>query len=132
MSWGRSAAALALLAGTCAGCGGDGLKRVAVHGTVTLSGKLLDAGTITLLPADGEGPAVNTKIEAGSYQFTRATGPTAGPHRVIVMREVNRKLPALRNPKTEKQSLADLGKFEWELTAEIPDAGSYEYHLQLE
>jgi hypothetical protein len=42
-------------------------------------------GSITFLPVSGNlGPAANTSILDGKYRFTKQTGPSDGPHRVLI------------------------------------------------
>ena len=68
------------------GCGSQsGPQRIAVNGTVTRDGKKIEGGSISFLPAEGHsGPAANGVISGGEYSFSTETGPTAGPHRVLV------------------------------------------------
>ena len=70
---------------------GEGLERLPVHGTVTFSNGEKPCCTITFLPEKGQpGPAANTKLVGGRYQFDRSNGPAAGPQTVTVNRIVSR------------------------------------------
>lgn len=67
------------------GCGGDGLPRGAIHGTVTLGGQPLSRGRILFLPvAPSVGPVVSARIQDGKYQLSAADGPLVGTNRVEV------------------------------------------------
>ena len=81
----RSILAPALL--SLAGCGGDSdeLPRQAVSGRVTLDGKPLAAGRITLQPPGGaEGMPAGAEIIDGSYDIPRDEGPTPGTYAVRI------------------------------------------------
>src|SRR5687767_11663369 len=82
------------------GCGGDGLARVAVEGSVSQGGQPLSAGVISFLPAAGNnGPAANTDIVEGRYRFDRTNGPIAGAHRVLVRPASGGKAAAMEKSK---------------------------------
>lgn len=81
---------LLLLSGLCglclSGCGGsDGPQRHALRGAVAVEGIAVAEGTISFLPAAGNGaqPA-HTTIEDGEYRFSSDDGPFSGPHRVVI------------------------------------------------
>ena len=62
-----------------------GAQRLPVKGTVLQQGQPMPAGSISFLPIEGtSGPAANTSITQGKYQFTQANGPVAGRHRVVI------------------------------------------------
>lgn len=70
-----------------AGCGrpGESLRRP-LSGSVTVDGVAVFAGAVTLYPRAGHsGPAATTEIRSGRYAFTGTNGPTAGPHRAVVV-----------------------------------------------
>ena len=81
-------AAFVLLAASVAGCGGgggDGLERVAVSGSVTISGEPVPNGVVRFKPAPGtEGPMANTMITDGRYDIPDDQGPVAGNYEVHV------------------------------------------------
>lgn len=79
-------AVLVLLAASAAGCGGgDGLERVAVSGSVTISGEPVPNGVVRFRPAEGtEGPMANTMITDGQYNIPGDQGPIAGNYEVQV------------------------------------------------
>ncbi|MCY2987275.1 MAG: hypothetical protein NTY19_05335 [Planctomycetota bacterium] len=59
--------------------------RVSVCGRVLLDGQPVASGSINFYPAEGHaGPAANTGISNGRYQFSREDGPFVGPHHVVV------------------------------------------------
>lgn len=67
------------------GCGSDTNPRQAIYGNVQVDALEDVNGSISFFPTDGNrGPAASTAIVAGSYEFTKANGPYAGPHRVMV------------------------------------------------
>ncbi len=117
------------------GCGGSSVQRVPVSGRVTTAdGKPLN-GSITLLPSAGtKGPAATVGVVDGKYQFDRNNGPTAGPHRVLIVREITKSLPANKpGPASVKPMppTADL-KSEWTLSTDVPAAGSEECDFKLD
>jgi hypothetical protein len=67
------------------GCGkeDDGFRRVPVSGKVTLDGKPLESGTISLVPLQA-GPAAHGKVAGGTYSIARSDGRAAGSYRVEV------------------------------------------------
>jgi hypothetical protein len=59
--------------------------RQPVFGAVSLRGQSPAYGSISFYPAEGHaGPAANTRIVKGRYQFSKADGPFVGPHRVVL------------------------------------------------
>ncbi len=68
------------------GCGsGDGLPREKVSGTVTLGGKPVEAGRVTMLPADSSaGTGAAGAIEAGSFAIPADQGPVPGSYLVSI------------------------------------------------
>jgi hypothetical protein len=84
-------AALALL-----GCGGDGLKRVAVQGTVTAKGVPVGNATVLFMPVEGtkgEG-GIGTTDQDGKFTLTGSRrgdpGVVPGKYKVRVSRFMNR------------------------------------------
>lgn len=54
-------------------------------GRVSAEGVTIEKGSISFLPAEGNrGPAAISQIASGRYSFSRDTGPTPGPHRVVI------------------------------------------------
>ena len=74
---------LLLLPVLLAGCGGDGIRRVEVSGSVTLDGKPLDGAAILFVPIKG-GPTAGTEIAGGQYRIEQSGGPSPGPYRVEI------------------------------------------------
>jgi acetyl esterase/lipase len=60
-----------------------GKKRIAVQGSVTIDGKPLSWGGITLIPEDPNAP-VAWVHSTGEFSIDAANGPVPGPHRVEV------------------------------------------------
>jgi hypothetical protein len=120
------------------GCGKGGVVRLPVHGTVALSNGENLSGSITFRPVEGSpGPAAIATLTDGRYQFDRGDGPTAGPHRVIVMRTVSKRtLLESRGSKTSPASKAAAAgaeaKMEWTLSADVADDGAYQCDFTLQ
>jgi hypothetical protein len=77
---------LLLIAVAVAGCGsaGDGIARQAVSGSVTLDGKPLDHGEITLSPIE-QGPSAGGTIAAGAFAIDQSGGPALGKYRAMIV-----------------------------------------------
>ena len=70
------------------GCGGDGLVRHQVSGTVTFKGNKVEYGTMIFEPEASVGTIAPTgfaRIENGDYKTAREESPIAGTYRVRVM-----------------------------------------------
>jgi hypothetical protein len=80
-----------VIAMLCPGCGSG---RVPIQGEVTFDGKPVEAGTISLEPADGNGPATGGEIVAGKYQLTGVAAPLPGRKvvRISAVRKTGRKI----------------------------------------
>jgi hypothetical protein len=59
----------------CSGGGGDEIPKHEVSGTVTLKGQPLAEGTISFVPADGQGPTAGAAIQEGQYTAQVPPGP---------------------------------------------------------
>lgn len=67
------------------GCGGDGLRRVAVSGQVTVDGESLAKGYISFVPTnDTEGPKAGGEIVDGNFEIPKANGPVIGDMRIEI------------------------------------------------
>lgn len=78
--------ALSIFALTLAGCGGDGLDRYPVSGTVTFDGKPVEFGAVFFEPTASVGPIAPTvylAIRDGKYD-AEDKGPIKGKYRVTV------------------------------------------------
>ena len=70
----------------CCGCGGDGLSRYPVHGSVTYKDQPVAAGMIIFEPMEAAGgiaPSAYLPIKDGQDD-ARQEGPTKGKYRVTV------------------------------------------------
>jgi hypothetical protein len=74
-------AALALV--VVVGCGGSGVKKVSVTGSVSLDGTPLEKGTITFVPADKSAQGGTAGGEITNGKFSVAT-VSAGKNRVTI------------------------------------------------
>jgi len=113
---------------TLVGCGeSDGLRRVAVTGSVTRDGAALVSGSVAILPAEGHsGPGANGAVEAGEFEFDSSSGPTSGPHVVVIRSMI---------PKDELMRLQAAGeepKMSWEFPLQIPDENAFHHDFVLE
>lgn len=71
-----------------AGCGGDGLERYPISGTVTFKGQKVEYGTIVFEPEASVGtiaPSGYARIENGLYKTSQEESPIKGDYRVRVM-----------------------------------------------
>ena len=68
------------------GCGGgDDLARVAISGSVTISGEPVPNGVVRFAPVEGtNGPMASSMITDGRYQVPRDQGPVAGNYEARV------------------------------------------------
>jgi hypothetical protein len=78
------------------GCGGDGLRRVAVQGKLTAQGTPVGDATVSFMPLEGtqgEG-GIGTTNADGNFTLTGSrqgdSGVVPGKYRVVVSRFVNR------------------------------------------
>jgi hypothetical protein len=85
--WGRPKLyCLSIAALTLAGCGGDGLQRHPIKGTVTFDGKPVEFGAIFFEPTASVGtiaPTVYLPVRDGKYH-AGDKGPVSGKYRVTV------------------------------------------------
>jgi hypothetical protein len=119
------------------GCGKGAPGRVPLWGTVAAAeGQPMD-GSITFLPKKGSrGPAATTRLVAGQYRFDWDSGPTAGPHQVIISQRIGKELALRALPQRAKSpSAKEAGgggrKTEWTLAADVPAAPPYRCDLKL-
>jgi hypothetical protein len=70
-----------------AGCGRPAPSpRRPLAGAVTVDGKAAFSGAVSFYPRAGHaGPVATAEIRAGRYAFSGTDGPTAGPHRAVVV-----------------------------------------------
>ena len=81
-----------------AGCGTEsGPERFEVSGSVTVDGKPLASGIISMVP-EGEGPATGAEVTDGRFQLTRERGPSRGPHSVRVTSQPQKSLVPTDEP----------------------------------
>lgn len=68
------------------GCSsGDGIRRGAVQGTVSLAGTPIADGLIRFIPTGGTtGAMVDAPIKAGSFALSQPAGPCVGTQRVEI------------------------------------------------
>jgi len=70
------------------GCGRSARapRRRPLVGAVVVDGTPAFSGAVSLYPRAGHtGPVATAEIRAGTYAFTVTDGPTAGPHRAVVV-----------------------------------------------
>ena len=113
---------LACLALFFCGCGGGGIPRTAVSGSVSLDGQPLQDGNILFIPME-EGPSAGGAIEGGRYQLDGEQGPSPGRYRVEIR--------AYRDTgRTERDELT--GEAERLMTPIIPPRYNRESELEIE
>ena len=119
-----------LIISACAGCGeSDGATRVAMFGKVSLNGAPVTAGSISLLPADGnDGPTANTTIQDGIYRFSSNNGPIAGAYQILVMHSGN---DAPQSKAESFKTPASSQRREWKLSIEVPAGATFEHDIEL-
>jgi hypothetical protein len=66
-----------------AGCGGGGIERVEVSGTITLDGKPVESGSVLLIPLQ-DGPTAGRAFTGGEFHIAESDGPSPGPYRVEI------------------------------------------------
>jgi hypothetical protein len=70
------------------GCGGDGLSRHAISGTITYDGKPLELGSIALEPDVSAGkvaPSTYTSVADGAFSIPVDEGPIAGKYNLRIV-----------------------------------------------
>lgn len=82
----RGSCLLFVLLLALSGCSsGDGIRRGAVQGTVSLAGTPITDGLIRFIPTGGTtGAMVDTPIKAGSFALLQSAGPCVGTQRVEI------------------------------------------------
>ena len=65
-----------------AGCGP---KLLTIEGTVTWDGSPVETGTISFLPADGQGPTIGGEVKLGSYRIEAEKDAALGAKTVSIM-----------------------------------------------
>jgi hypothetical protein len=70
--------------------------KVVVLGMVTVDGQPIDEGSISLEPADGQGPTTGGLIKAGKYELTgnAAVEPGKKIVRIVGLRQTGKMVPA--------------------------------------
>ena len=124
------------------GCRGDTpVPRVAVFGTVQRAGVPVARGSISFLPEQGlRGPAANTVIRDGRYKFTESTGPSPGPHRVLIIMTPDGKPDTnsmvgqfkAKGPPPDKRRGGQAGRTRWEFHVVVPSEPEYEKNFALD
>lgn len=78
-------ATAALLLFQLAGCGGDGLPREPVSGSISVDGKPLKSGMVMFTPTDASMPTQgNGNITDGKYSIPRSAGLVPGTYKVVI------------------------------------------------
>ena len=77
----------------CSGCG-DG--KVVVRGMITVDGQPIDEGSISLEPADAQGPTTGGMIKAGKYELAGNAAVVPGKKivRIVGLRQTGKMIPA--------------------------------------
>jgi hypothetical protein len=135
----RRARGLVLLFAIVTGCGsGDGLKRQAISGTVTLDGEAIARGAILFEPAtDESGTAVGATIRQGSFTIARQDGPVPGEYLVRIYASSGVQAPpgkgqTERTPRAMVERLPPRYNTRTELTASVRDRSPNRYNFALD
>jgi hypothetical protein len=133
------------------GCGSGDPKRHALSGSVIVEGTPVAKGTISFLPAPGNNaqPA-HTSIEDGKYRFSKANGPFAGSHRVVIGIKTSpndeptapteageasgqgiKEMAQPRPPNPWQQQRPVPKKLQWELEYTVPEDGEEQKDFDL-
>ena len=134
----RLATMAALLAAPL-GCGTSADPgREPVAGTVTLDGRPLPDGSLTLVPL-GAGPAVGATILDGNFAIPRPDGPIPGAYRVEILsiRPTGRTIPDPEGPKgttvaERKNVVPDRYGSRSELRADVAQAGTNSFRFAVD
>lgn len=111
---------------TAVGCGGgySGPDREAISGMVTREGLPIDSGSIKFTSKAG-GPAAESGITDGRYQFDAENGPVVGEFDVTIIQHARREEVPEGTPKKdadfipEDRFTGEQPKDGWKTTAEI-------------
>src|SRR5690349_9659737 len=117
----RTLLATTAVALAVAGCGGDGIPRLPISGTVSLDGTPVDHGQINFMPQEGDN-VVSATIEDGRFDLPRPEGPSPGPHSVAIWSQ----------QPTGKQVVADELNPEEGMIPEMAEAIPGRYNAQTE
>jgi len=118
---------LACVALGLTGCGGEISKRVALSGKVTQAEQPVKQGAISLVPAEGHrGPAANTAITDGRYQFNSEDGPEPGPYKVTVM------ISFTKDELMKRRDEVPAPRTQWDFEIKVPESGSPTEDFRLE
>ena len=85
------------------GCGGDDVERVAISGTVTVSGSPVAAGTLNFVPVE-KGPACGCAVKDGKYEFSQERGPSPGEYKVRLTLPITKMMPNPADGEDEEKS----------------------------
>jgi hypothetical protein len=67
------------------GCGGDGLPRQAISGSISINGKPLKSGVVNFVPQSAEIPTQSgAAIIDGKYNIPKSTGLVPGKYKVVI------------------------------------------------
>jgi len=67
------------------GCGGDGLPRQAISGSISINGKPLKSGVVNFVPQSAEIPTQSgAAIIDGKYSIPKSTGLVPGKYKVVI------------------------------------------------
>jgi hypothetical protein len=132
---GRPAVAILLPALAIGGCSADPsapldtFPRVAVSGTVTLSGTPLPQGMIQFDPAQGTtGPTAAAEISGGKFAIERSQGPVPGKYKIMIFSRAPVKIGEGEapggTPKLKPETIPARYNTKSTLESEVPAGGS--------
>lgn len=95
--------------GSFTGCGGPtGPTKYPLMGNVVREGEPISEGTIQMNPTGG-GPAAQTIIKDGKFQFTKVNGPVEGKQEVVITRTLQRAEVPPGTPKKDADAIPETG-----------------------
>jgi hypothetical protein len=102
-----------------AGCNNKDLA--VVEGNVTVGGKPADEGSITFMPADGQGPSIGAQINNGKYRFAGNEGLPPGAKSVAItaMLKTGRQIPSSAMGAPEGAMIDEADRFSTKETCNI-------------
>jgi hypothetical protein len=131
----RPAAAILLSALAIGGCSADTsapldtFPRVAVSGTITLSGTPLPQGRIQFDPAQGTtGPTAAAEISEGKFSIEKSQGPVPGKYKIMISSRPPVKIKEGEapqgTPKLKPETIPARYNTKSTLETEVPPGGS--------
>ncbi|WP_435021212.1 carboxypeptidase-like regulatory domain-containing protein [Tundrisphaera sp. TA3] len=113
------------------GCGGDGIPRESVAGTVTLDGKPLESGTIRFLPSDPAATqtTADAPISGGKYAIPASQGLAPGSYLVSISSPVPGEDPTAKKRPAAKPEESGTGAIDAPVEPPMHDQIPRKYNI---